>query len=75
MQAHKEALMPQLQDALATPDKLTAFDEFNMTIPRDIFPATGMAARAALDGRQPDAEPVRLRDDLRRAGGRDQGLP
>ena len=27
--------------------KVTAFDEFNMPVPRETFPATGMAARAA----------------------------
>jgi glutamate decarboxylase len=33
--------------APALQEKITAYDEFNMEIPRDTFPASGMSARAA----------------------------
>jgi glutamate decarboxylase len=39
--------MAKTQEDLASQEKITAFDEFNMSVPRETFPATGMAARAA----------------------------
>lgn len=39
--------MPATQQAPLTLEKSTPYDEFNTVIPREIFPASGMAARAA----------------------------
>ena len=39
--------MAMTQEELTSQEKLTPYDEFNMSIPRDTFPATGMSARAA----------------------------
>ena len=39
--------MATVHETPTTPDKVTAFDEFNLSIPRESFPAEGMAARAA----------------------------
>src|SRR5262245_48567251 len=44
---NKEARMATTEQDLATQEKLTPYDEFNVSIPRETFPKTGMAARAA----------------------------
>jgi glutamate decarboxylase len=39
--------MATVNEISAAPDKVTGFDEFNLSIPRETFPAEGMTARAA----------------------------
>jgi glutamate decarboxylase len=39
--------MAKTQDDLASRDNISGFDDFNISIPRETFPATGMTARAA----------------------------
>jgi len=39
--------MAKIQNDLTSHDQTTPYDEFNIAIPRDVFPPRGMAARAA----------------------------
>jgi glutamate decarboxylase len=43
----KEDVMATIHETSTASDKVTAFDDFNLSIPRESFPAEGMAARAA----------------------------